>query len=65
MSLKIYFIGFVSALFMSFGMSLIIFLSALASIKFKQHTVNQKFVKLLEYGSFGVIIALGTVLFFV
>ena len=59
-SLQIYFIGFVSALFMSLGMSLIIFLTAILSIKIRHSaTQNKSVIKLLEYGSLSFILGLG------
>ncbi|MEA3383088.1 MAG: hypothetical protein U9Q20_00235 [Campylobacterota bacterium] len=63
MSLGIYFVGFLSAVFMSLGMSLIIFIMAYLSIKVKTKTSNNSFlVKLFEYGSLVFILFLGFIL---
>lgn len=63
MSLGVYFVGFLSAVFMSIGMSFIIFITAFLSIKIKKtQTHNSKLQKLLEYGSLLFIILLGVLL---
>ncbi|MEA3289443.1 MAG: hypothetical protein U9Q04_04590 [Campylobacterota bacterium] len=63
MSLGIYFVGFLSAVFMSLGMSLIIFVSALLTIKIKQRTnTNETIKKIFEYGSLLFILSLGVIL---
>jgi len=63
MSLGIYFVGFLSAIFMSLGMSLIIFISALLTIKIKQRAnTNDNIKKLFEYGSVLFILFLGVML---
>ena len=63
MSLGIYFVGFLSAVFMSVGMSLVIFLTALLSIGIrKKASKNEKITKFLEYGSLCFILLLGVVL---
>jgi len=63
MSLGIYFVGFISAVFMSLGMSLVIFITALISVKIRQTTVsNNTLVKTLEYASLLFILLLGVIL---
>ncbi|MEA3352671.1 MAG: hypothetical protein U9Q33_02495 [Campylobacterota bacterium] len=63
MSLGVYFVGFLSAVFMSLGMSLIIFISALLTIKIKQRTnTNDTIKKVFEYGSLVFILFLGIIL---
>jgi len=63
MSLEIYFVGFLSALFMSIGMSLIIFITAILSIKIRQSaTQNKTIIKFMEYASLIFILLLGIVL---
>jgi len=60
MGLGIYFVGFMSAVFMSWGMSLIIFITAIISVKIRKST--NKYVllqKTLEYGSLLFILFLG------
>lgn len=65
MSLNIYYVGFISAVFMSLGMSFIIFLTALLSIKVKTKlTKNKTIILLLEYGSLFFILSLGLILLF-
>jgi len=65
MSLGIYFIGFLSALFMSAGMSLIIFITAIISVKLRKSTnQNTTIIKILEYGSLVFIFMLGLFLLF-
>jgi nickel/cobalt transporter (NicO) family protein len=60
MSLGIYFVGFLSAVFMSIGMSFIIFIMAYLSIKVrKKGSSNHKIQKFFEYGSLVFILALG------
>ena len=59
-SLGIYFVGFLSAIFMSIGMSLIIFITAYLSIKIRTTaTSNQFIIKLFEYASLFFILLLG------
>jgi len=61
--LGIYFVGFLSALFMSLGMSLIIFLTAILSVKIRNSTTqNTILIKILEYSSLGFILFLGVFL---
>jgi ABC-type nickel/cobalt efflux system permease component RcnA len=63
MSLGVYFVGFLSAVFMSLGMSFIIFISAFASIKLKHQTnSNETLKKVFEYGSLVFILCLGILL---
>jgi nickel/cobalt transporter (NicO) family protein len=63
MGLGIYFVGFLSAVFMSLGMASIIFLTALISVKIrKSSSTNNTIVKLLEYGSVFFILLLGVIL---
>ena len=63
MSLGIYFVGFMSALFMSAGMSLIIFITAIISVRLrKSSSQNKILIKILEYGSLTVILMLGILL---
>lgn len=62
-SLGIYFVGFLSAIFMSIGMSLIIYITALLSLKLRKSTINnQTIIKVLEYGSLSFILFLGVIL---
>ncbi len=66
MSLGVYFIGFLSALFMSIGMSLIIFITAIVAIKVrKKSSTNTKLIKFLEYASLFFILGLGILLFLI
>jgi nickel/cobalt exporter len=63
--LGIYFIGFLSAIFMSLGMSLVIFLSAYLSQSIRRKSVpNTKVLKALENGSLLFILSLGLFLLF-
>jgi len=62
-SLNIYLVGFLSAIFMSLGMSLIIFLMAYLSIKIKKNSgQNERFKVFLEYVSLLFILFLGIIL---
>jgi ABC-type nickel/cobalt efflux system permease component RcnA len=62
-SLGIYFVGFLSAVFMSIGMSLVIYITALLSLKVRKSTSsNTAVVKFLEYGSLCFILFLGIIL---
>lgn len=66
MSLNLYFIGFLSAIFMSLGMSLIIYLTALLSIKIRDKaSVSTSLLKIFEYGSLVFILCLGIILLIV
>ena len=66
MSLNLYFIGFLSAVFMSLGMSLIIYITALLSIKIRDKaSSNTTLLKLFEYGSLVFILSLGVILLIV
>jgi ABC-type nickel/cobalt efflux system permease component RcnA len=63
MGLGVYFVGFLSALFMSIGMSLVIYITALLSIKVRKSTSSNSVVqKIFEYGSIIFILILGTLL---
>jgi ABC-type nickel/cobalt efflux system permease component RcnA len=63
MGMGIYFVGFLSAIFMSFGMSLIIFIMAYLSIGIrKKSQSNIKLIKYIEYGSLFFILSLGILL---
>ncbi len=65
MGLGVYFIGFLSAVFMGFGMSLVIFLTAYLTKNIKTiGGTNGKFVKFFEYGSLVFILLLGISLIF-
>jgi nickel/cobalt exporter len=60
LSLGLYFVGFVSAIFMSLGMSVVIFVTAYLSKNIRDKaTKNSTLVKLLEYGSLVFILLLG------
>ncbi len=62
-NLGIYFVGFMSALFMSAGMSLIIFITAIISIRIRKFSSqNNILIKIVEYGSLTVILMLGMLL---
>lgn len=64
--LGIYFVGFLSAIFMSLGMSLIIFITAYMSIHVrKKSSSNLLLQKVFEYGSLVFILALGLFLLWV
>lgn len=66
MSLNLYFIGFLSAIFMSLGMSLIIYITALLSITIRDKaSSNTKLIKFFEYGSLVFILSLGVILLIV
>jgi ABC-type nickel/cobalt efflux system permease component RcnA/ABC-type uncharacterized transport system substrate-binding protein len=66
LSLGLYTAGFLSALTMSFGMSTIIFFSAVFSVYFRKKTSASDvgFKKALEYGSLFIILGLGLILLF-
>jgi ABC-type nickel/cobalt efflux system permease component RcnA len=60
LSIGAYFVGFLSALFMSIGMSLVIFVTAYLSIKVRYHSQkNEKLIKFFEYGSLVFILLMG------
>ena len=66
MSLGMYFVGFLSAVFMGLGMSLIIFIMAYLSLNVRKKANNNKtIVKILEYGSLVFILCLGLILLIV
>lgn len=61
--LGIVFVGFLSAIAMSIGMSLVIFITAYLSSKVRKSTSNNtKLVKFFEYGSLVFILGLGIIL---
>ena len=63
LSLGVYWVGLLSAIFMSMGMSLIIFTTAYLSLKVRKNTLeNNKLRKILDYGSLIFIFGLGLVL---
>ena len=63
--LGIYYVGFLSAIFMSLGMSLIIFITAYLSINIqKKSSSNTILKKIFEYGSLAFILCLGLFLLF-
>lgn len=62
LSLKTYFLGFLAAILMSFGMSLIIFLSASLSIMLKKSLLKTRLAAWLETFSIGFIFLLGVLL---
>lgn len=65
LSLGAYLVGFLSAVFMSIGMSIVIFAAALLSIKVRQKsTSNHTLRTVLDYGSLLFIFILGVALFF-
>lgn len=65
LSLGAYFVGFLSAVFMSIGMSIVIVAAALLSIKVRQKsTSNHTLRTVLDYGSLLFIFMLGVALFF-
>jgi ABC-type nickel/cobalt efflux system permease component RcnA len=64
--LGIYYVGFLSAIFMSLGMSLIIFITAYLSINVrKKSSSNTTLKKIFEYGSLLFILFLGLFLLFI
>jgi len=66
MSLGIYFVGFLSAIFMSAGMSLIIFITAIISVKIRKNSSSNTFlIKFFEYVSLVFILCLGLFLLLV
>jgi ABC-type nickel/cobalt efflux system permease component RcnA len=65
LSLGAYLVGFLSAVFMSIGMSIVIFAAALLSIKVRQKSSSNHTLRtLLDYGSLLFIFILGVALFF-
>jgi ABC-type nickel/cobalt efflux system permease component RcnA len=65
LGLGVYFVGFLSALFMSLGMSFVIFITAYLSKNIRnQGSSNEKLLKLFEYGSLVFIFFLGMMLIF-
>ena len=64
LSLGVYTVGFLSAIFMSIGMSLIIFIAAYLSLKVREKSSpNERIRKILDYGSLVFILGLGILLF--
>lgn len=64
--LGVYFIGFLSAVFMSIGMGFIIFTTALLGSKIREKSSsNHNLIKFLEYGSLFFILSLGVILLLV
>jgi ABC-type nickel/cobalt efflux system permease component RcnA len=63
-SLELYFIGFLSAVFMSLGMGFVIALTAVVSTKARNSSKTKfsKVFKWLDFGAVGIIIVLGLVL---
>lgn len=63
LSFGAYMVGFLSAVFMSLGMSIVIFGAALLSLKVRKSTSgNERFRILLDYGSLLFIFSLGMIL---
>lgn len=63
LSFGAYMVGFLSAIFMSLGMSLVIFLAALLSLKIRKNTSQRTKVRvILDYGSLLFIFLLGVIL---
>ncbi|CAA6808537.1 MAG: Nickel/cobalt efflux system [uncultured Sulfurovum sp.] len=63
LSLGVYWVGLLSAVFMSIGMSLIIFIAAYLSLKVRKNSLdNTKLRKVLDYGSLVFIFGLGLLL---
>ena len=63
LSFGAYMVGFLSAIFMSLGMSLVIFLAALLSLKIRTNTSNNNKIRvILDYGSLLFIFSLGLIL---
>lgn len=66
LSLGVYMVGFLSAIFMSIGMSLVIFVAAYLSLKFRANaSADTRIRQVLDYGSLVFIFGLGVVLFLV
>ena len=64
LSLGVYTVGLLSAIFMSMGMSLIIFIAAYLSLKVREKSSsNERIRKVLDYGSLVFILGLGVLLF--
>ncbi len=64
LSLGAYFLGFLAALVMSVGMSLVIFVTAVLSIKLRKNIKNNNLSKILDYLSLIFILLLGIFLTF-
>lgn len=66
LSFGAYMLGFLSAVFMSIGMSLVIFFAALLTLKVRQNTSGEgKLRAILDYGSLLFILSLGLILLLV
>lgn len=64
LSLGVYSVGLMSAIFMSLGMSLIIFIAAYLSLKVRENSSpNERVRQVLDYGSLVFILGLGVLLF--
>ena len=64
LSLGVYTVGLMSAIFMSMGMSIIIFISAYLSLKIREKSSpNERIRQVLDYGSLVFILGLGVLLF--
>ena len=64
LSLGVYTVGLLSAIFMSIGMSLIIFIAAYLSLKVREKSSpNERIRQVLDYGSLVFILGLGVLLF--
>ncbi|MBD3794175.1 MAG: hypothetical protein IE889_08510, partial [Campylobacterales bacterium] len=64
LSLGVYMVGLMSAIFMSIGMSFIIFIAAYLSLKVREKSSpNERIRQILDYGSLIVIFGLGVLLF--
>jgi ABC-type nickel/cobalt efflux system permease component RcnA len=65
MGLGVYFVGFLSAIFMSIGMSFVIFVTAYLSKNIRnQGSSHKQLLKIFEYGSLAFILILGIVLLY-
>ena len=66
-TLELYFIGFLSAIFMSLGMGFVIAITALISTKARKSSKNRfaNVFKFLDFGAVCIIIVLGSVLILV
>jgi len=63
LSLGVYWVGLLSAIFMSIGMSLIIFIAAYLSLSIRKTSMgSERLRKILDYGSLVFIFALGVLL---
>lgn len=61
-----FFVGLMSAVMMSLGMSAVIFATALLSLSIKtKFTQNQKLLQIFEYGAIGIILVVGSLMLLV